>query len=116
MGLFSKSKFTQEDFDEMNRRTACSFDSISGVTAEIHFGPAYISLDDCDGNSKEFEAEEVPTSKNHLGGQMFIYGKAKQAVIKYMKENGYRFVNSGDKEIFMNFNYEDNRTFSIEKK
>ncbi|WP_294428439.1 hypothetical protein [uncultured Treponema sp.] len=114
MGFF-KSKLTQEEYDEWMRKASCSFDSISGATAEISFGPSQISLADCDGNSKEFEAEEVPTSKNHLGGQMFIYGKAKQAVIKYMKENGYRFVNSGEKEIFMNFNYEDNRTFSIEK-
>jgi len=115
MGLFGSKKFTQADFDEMNRKASCSFDSISGVTAEISFGPTYITLDDCDGNSKEFEAEEVPTRKNHLNGTMFIYGKAKQAVLNYMKENGYHFVNAGEKDAFMNFNYEDNRTFSIAK-
>ena len=112
MGFF-KSKLTQEEYDEWMRKASCSFDSISGATAEISFGPTQISLSDCDGNHKDFEAEEVPGRKNH--GPIFIYGKAKQAVITYMKENGYHFANSEDKETFMNFNWEDNRTFSIKK-
>ena len=112
MGFF-KSKLTQEEYDEWMRKALCSFDSISGTTAEISFGPTYITLYDCDGNSKEFKAEEVPGRKNR--SSIFIYGKAKQAVLKYMKENGYHFANSEDKETFMNFNWEDNRTFSIKK-
>lgn len=98
MGFF-KSKLTQEEYAEWMRKASCSFDSISGATAEISFGPTQISLSDCDGNHKDFEAEEVPGRKNH--GPIFIYGKAKQAVINYMKEKGYDFANVEKGEDFI---------------
>lgn len=115
MGLFRKKEITQEEINQINWMTTRSYDSISGATAEISFGPTNISLYDCDDNSISFEAEEVPTRAGSVGPVLSTYGKAKQAVLKYMKENRYRFVNSSDEKAFLNFNYEYYRTFPVKK-
>lgn len=115
MGLFKKKEITQEQIEQIRYLATRSYDSISGATAEISFGPTNISLDDCEGNSIAFEAEEVPTRAGSVGGVLSTYGKAKDAVLKYMKDNRYRFENSSDENAFRNFNYEDCRTFPIKK-
>ena len=115
MGLFNKKEISKEQIDHMNWMSSRSYDSISGETAEISFNPTGISLYDCDGNSISFEGEEVPTRAGSTGGVLYTYGKAKQAVLQYMKENRYRFINSSDENVFRNFNYEDCRSFPIKK-
>ncbi len=115
MGLFGKKELTQEHIEKIKYLANLSFDSISGKTAEISFEPSSIALHDCDGNSIRFEAEEVPRRSGSLNGILCTYGKAKDAVLRYMKENRYRFVKSSDENVFRNFNYEDCREFPIEK-